>query len=60
MVWRAYPEEWIVATKPKIGPPRQVSSLAVRPSQEAIEAALSEASAGGGGLLDSIGLGNVF
>ena len=24
VVWRAYPEEWIVATKPKIGPPKQV------------------------------------
>ena len=24
VVWRTYPEEWIVATKPKIGPPRQV------------------------------------
>lgn len=93
VVWRTYPEEWIVATKPKIGPPRQVcgvvsarvvsemgnsvwclsahraptptplhqiSSMAERPSQEVIEAALKEASEGGGGLLDSIGLGNVF
>ena len=25
VVWRTYPEEWIVATKPKIGPPKQVS-----------------------------------
>ena len=40
--------------------PHQISSMAERPSQEVIEAALKEASEGGGGLLDSIGLGNVF
>ena len=34
--------------------------MAERPSQADIEAALKEASEGGGGLLDSIGLGNVF
>ena len=102
VVWRAYPEEWIVATKPKIGPPKQVgrgrgrgryapwdvgraavvgamsslgcpicllcadlhacqiSSLAERPSQDAITAVLKEASEEGGGLLGAIGLGNVF
>ena len=38
----------------------QISSLAERPSQEAIAAVLKEAGEGGGGLLDSIGLGNVF
>jgi len=27
VVWRTYPEEWIVATKPKIGPPRQVCGV---------------------------------
>lgn len=60
VVWRAYPEEWIVATKPKIGPPKQISSLAERPSQDAITAVLKEASEEGGGLLGAIGLGNVF
>jgi len=60
VVWRAYPEEWVVATKPKLGPPKQVASLSERPSAQAIEAALEEAKAGSGGLLDSIGLGNVF
>ena len=38
----------------------QISSLAERPSQEAITAVLKEASEEGGGLLGAIGLGNVF
>ena len=38
----------------------QISSLAERPSQEAITAVLKEASEEGGGLLGAMGLGNVF
>ena len=60
VVWRAYPDEWVVATKPKIGPPKEVASLSERPSAAVIEAALAEAKAGGGGLLEGLGLGNVF
>ena len=40
--------------------PLQISSLAERPSQEAITAVLKEASEEGGGLLGAMGLGNVF
>ena len=38
----------------------QISSLAERPSQDAITAVLKEASEEGGGLLGAMGLGNVF
>ena len=59
VLWRAYPDEWVVATKPKLGPPKQVATLSSRPSTETIDAAIEEAR-GSGGLLDAVGLGNVF
>ena len=59
VLWRAYPDEWVVATKPKLGPPKQIASLSSRPSTETIDAAI-EGARGSGGLLDAVGLGNVF
>lgn len=59
VLWRAYPDEWVVATKPKLGPPKQIATLSSRPSTEIIDAAIEEAR-GSGGLLDAVGLGNVF
>lgn len=42
VLWRAFPGEYVLARKPKIGPPRELLNSESRPSAESLEAAIEK------------------
>jgi hypothetical protein len=51
VLWRAYPDEWVLARKPGLGPPRTLVAAEQRPTQEEMKAAsLNEGSGFLGGI----------
>jgi len=58
VLWRAFPTEWVLASKPSIGPPRTILSSKARPTTDEMQAALDKESRGPAGVLET--LGNAF
>ena len=56
VLWRAFPDDWALARKPKIGPPKTLLEQDERPSEAEVRKACAAAGgAGAGGVLDAIG-----
>ncbi len=54
VLWRAYPDEWVFARKPALGPPQVLLQGETRPSADAMREAIAEGKSGG--LLSGLGL----